>query len=163
MRDILLGCELQATTSQRAAQAFEDLRQDVAWLDAGTTAVVRQDDKLRWWTFGGLHANAALAAHLKSAHQIPAVANNLSIRLGDHAPTDRVETALRGLRSVPAEDLVPDVSVKATEGLKFNACLPMDLATRVLQMRTADYPAVRRVVAEPVRFITMASDERSDA
>lgn len=163
MRDILLGCELQATISQRAAQAFENLRQDFAWLDAGTTAVVRQDDKLRWWTFGGLHANAALAAHLKSAHQIPALANNLSVRLGEHASTEDLEAALRGLRSTPAETLVPDVSAKAIEGLKFNACLPMDLATRVLQMRTTDEPAVRRVLAESVRFVTSAPGKPSDA
>jgi len=69
MRDVLLGCELPATISQRAAKALEDLRADFTWIEGRSTALVRHADRsLRWWTFGGLYANAALAAYLKQRH-----------------------------------------------------------------------------------------------
>ena len=155
MRDVLLGCDLQATISERAARTFEDLRQDFTWLEPGCTAVVRKDDSLRWWTFGGLDANAAVATQLEAVHQIAAVPNNLSIRLTDRSSTDGLEAVLRAVCATPAEECLPEVSAKALEGLKFNACLPADLAARVLQMRMTDFPGVRKILAEPTRFVTV--------
>jgi ATP-dependent helicase Lhr and Lhr-like helicase len=160
MRDVLIGCDLQATISQRAEEAFDNLRQDFSWIESGSTALVRKDDSVRWWTFGGLHANAALAARLKTTH-VPAVPNNLSIRLGDKRSTVDIEAAVRALRDVSAETLWPEVSAKALEGLKFSACLPPDLATRVLQTRMTDFPGIRKVLSEPVRFIVERPGESS--
>ena len=65
-----------------------------------------------------------------------------------------LEAAIRELRTVDPETLVPEVSTQALDGLKFTACLPQDLAKRVLQMRMSDVPAERKVLEEPVRFVT---------
>ncbi|MBA2558138.1 MAG: ATP-dependent helicase, partial [Chloroflexi bacterium] len=160
MRDVLLGCELPATLSQRAVKSLEELRGDFSWLDAGRTAVVRGADRsLRWWTFGGLHANAALAACLKSQHGYVAGPNNLAIRLSGESPTTEVEAAIRAMREMPAEAFVPEVSATALEGLKFTACLPEELARRVLQMRMMDVAGVERVLGEPVRWVARTMPE----
>ena len=78
------------------------------------------------------------------------MADNLSIRFADGASGARVSGLLQELRAVAAEELLPEVSDKAVDGLKFNACLPPSLARRVLQMRMTDFPAARRVLEEPV-------------
>lgn len=151
MRDVLLGCELSAQISKRAIQAFEELRKDFMWLEDGKTALV-QDTKgaVRWWTFGGLHANAAIAARLKHQHSLAVSPNNLAIRLGSDASLAAVSQAIDEVCQSPPEELVPDVTDKLLEGLKFLACLPEDLARRVLQMRMTDAAAVERVLAESV-------------
>lgn len=48
------------------------------------------------------------------------------------------------------DGLMPEVSPKTLEGLKFNECLPQSLAERVLRQRMSDREGVRRVLAEPV-------------
>ena len=154
MRDVLLGCELPATVSRRATEKLEELRQDFTWLEAGSTAVVRAPDgSRRWWTFGGLHANAALAAWLKGRGGYGVAPNNLSIKLSGDQSTTKVEVALRELRSTSAETLVPEVSDRALEGLKFTACLPEGLARRVLQRRMMDVAGVEKILAEPARLV----------
>jgi ATP-dependent Lhr-like helicase len=155
MRDVLLGCELDATVSKRAAERLEDLRQDFAWLQKGHTAVVRRSDgHMKWWTFGGLHANSALAAWLRERSGHAVTSNNLSITVASGVGSTRLEGLLHELREVPPETMLPQVSDDALDGLKFTACLPKDQARSVLQMRMMDVPSVRRVQLEPVRYVS---------
>jgi ATP-dependent Lhr-like helicase len=72
-----------------------------------------------------------------------------------------LEAAIRKLRQVSPETLLPEVSFKALEGLKFTACLPEELARRVLQVRMTDVPAVGKVLAEPVRFVNLGEGSSS--
>ena len=152
MRDVLQGCDLPATISRRASAALDDLRQDFAWLEAGSTAVVHSADASRWWTFGGLYANAALAAGLQACG-LAATPNNLAIRFGDVTSASAVEQAVRAMRESDPEARVPEVSQKTIDGLKFSACLPPELATHVLQTRMRDVGAVERVTRPPLRVI----------
>jgi ATP-dependent helicase Lhr and Lhr-like helicase len=155
MRDVLVDCDLPATVSKRAVKELDELRQDFTWLQNGRTAVVRgSDGHMRWWTFGGLSANAALATWLRERTAQAVAPNNLAIKLGSGVLDSGLEGLLRELRDVPAETLLPQVSDDAVDGLKFTACLPKELARQVLQMRMMDVPAVERVQAEPVGFVT---------
>jgi ATP-dependent helicase Lhr and Lhr-like helicase len=152
----LVGCDLPATVSKRAVEKLDELRQDFTWLQSGRTAVVRgSDGHVKWWTFGGLNANAALATWLRERTGSAIAPNNLSIKLGSGVLGTELEGLLRELRDVPAEALLPQVSDDdALDGLKFTACLPKELARQVLQMRMMDVPAVERVQAEPVGFVS---------
>ena len=47
----------------------------------------------------------------------------------------------------------PTVDEAAIEGLKFSECLPLDLATEMLERRLQDQESTRRVLEEQVRFI----------
>lgn len=153
MRDVLLGAELPATISQRAVQALSELRKDFEWLDGSSTAVVRKKDGVRWWTFGGLYANAAIAAGLKSRYGYATAPNNLSIKIAGESSDSAVVDAIHAMRALDAETLAPEVTAKAIDGLKFSACLPPGLAGRVLQRRMTDTDGVRRVLAEPARLV----------
>jgi ATP-dependent Lhr-like helicase len=151
MRDVLLGAELPATLTARATQALSALRQEFQWLEAGTTTIEPMKGAVRWWTFGGLFANSALAAACKSLGSGVAAPNNLSIKVAD-ASGASVLTMIDKLRDRSAGTIVPDLSAKAVEGLKFNECLPMALACRVLRDRMTDSRAVQAVLAEPVKM-----------
>jgi ATP-dependent Lhr-like helicase len=155
MRDVLLGTDLPATLSQRAVQALDELRKDFEWLDPSATAIVRKKDATRWWTFGGLYANAAIAARLTEEHRYAVAPNNLAIKIGGEPSDSAIVNAIQAIRALDAEKLVPNVTTKALEGLKFSACLPPDLATRVLQLRMTDSDAVRRVLAEPAQLVAV--------
>jgi ATP-dependent helicase Lhr and Lhr-like helicase len=151
MREVLLGHDLPALVSKRAAKDLEELRADFPWLEAGKTALVRDaKGDVRWWTFCGLHANAALAARLVNTHGFVATPNNLAIRIVKPESLAAVDASVRALRQTPVEDVPAPVSDKALQGLKFVECLPADLARRVLQMRTTDVQAITAVKMEPV-------------
>jgi ATP-dependent helicase Lhr and Lhr-like helicase len=153
MRDVLLRAELPATLSQRAVKALDELREDFQWLDASSTAIVRKKDAVRWWTFGGLYANAAIASRLKTDHGYAVVPNNLAIKIAGEPSDSAVVNVIHAIRVLDADTFVPEVTTKALEGLKFSECLPPELARRVLQRRMADIDGVRRVLAEPAQLI----------
>jgi ATP-dependent Lhr-like helicase len=150
MRDVLLGAELPATLSTRALVALEDLKKDFQWLEPGRTAIVHAKDGARWWTFGGLYANAAIAARIKAARTTPVSANNLAVKMAGFDSASGVSAIVDDLRRTSAEEFIPDVSPRTLEGLKFKACLPETLARRVLQARMSDARAIRHVLDEPV-------------
>jgi ATP-dependent Lhr-like helicase len=151
MRDVLLGAELPATLSTRAAKALTDLRQDFHWLEAGTTTIEPAKGSARWWTFGGLFANSALAASCRTLGTGAVAPNNLSIKVADTSGASLLRM-IDKLRQLPEDAIVPDVTAKAVEALKFNECLPMALACRVLRNRMTDSRAVQAVLAEPVKI-----------
>lgn len=157
MRDVLMGTPLSATLSKRAVQALEDLRNDFAWLEPDSTAIVRTRAGVHWWTFAGLHANSTIAAWLH-AQGVGAQPNNLSIRLTSDPSSATLEEILRRLRDVDPETLHPEVSQKAVDGLKFNACLPAPLATRLLQFRMSDPRAVAAIIETRCRFVDAYRD-----
>lgn len=148
MRDVMLGAELPATLSARAVSALADLRQDFSWLEAGKTVVQPDKGLVRWWTFGGLFANSALATYFRQ-RGYTASPNNLAIRITTEFGS-AISQLLEDLRASGAEALAPEVSEKALDGLKFNECLPQELATRVLELRMTDADAVRRVLTEQI-------------
>jgi ATP-dependent Lhr-like helicase len=152
MRDVLLGAELPATLSARATQALADLRQDFQWLEAGTTAIEQAKGSGRWWTFGGLFANSALAAACKTEAGGPVAPNNLSLKFSNTSGAGLLRMIER-LRQAQDDTIVPDVTAKALDGLKFSECLPPELASTVLRRRMTDERAVQNVLAEPVRLL----------
>lgn len=52
---------------------------------------------------------------------------------------------------IDVESVAVPVAESAVEGLKFSACLPMDLAIAELSERLADEESLRQCLAEPVR------------
>jgi ATP-dependent Lhr-like helicase len=156
MRDVLLGGDLPAALSQRAVQALDELRKDFEWLDGTSTAIVRRKDGIRWWTFGGLYANAAIASKLKEGSAYSTVPNNLAIKITGEPSDAAFSGAVHAIRGLDADSFLPEVTTKALDGLKFNACLPPALATRVLQQRMTDREGVRQVLAQPAKLVAGA-------
>ncbi len=62
-----------------------------------------------------------------------------------------VERAIAALRGRDVTGMRPTIDEAAVRGLKFSECLPLDLATEMLERRLQDPAAVRQILAAPVR------------
>jgi ATP-dependent Lhr-like helicase len=154
---VLAGREMPSFCSKRAATRLAEVRTDFGWLMSGQTALVTErDGRVRWWTFGGLHANAALAAGLRALGATTARLDNFSIGLEGDVPSPM----FGDLRArAEAGTLWSPVDERAVAGLKFNECLPSDVAVRMLSHRTTDRDGIRRVLDQPLARVALSPSE----
>lgn len=157
MRRILTGQVTPAGLTRRADAMLEKLRAELDRLSAACDATVFEtidDERERWWTFGGLLGNATLLGWLRSELESTPRYDNLSIvvsrREGYH---------LRRILARPDVDLAegeptPEVDERAITALKFGDCLPAGLVQRVVAARWADPRAARHVLGEPARWLS---------
>lgn len=150
MKRVLLEGSIDGLLTRRARKALEDLRGEHPWLEADRTTLVRETPgRARWWTFGGLCANATLADALERAGQHTTGRDNLSIRLDVTAGMPD----LRALLPAPsaAMTLRPDgLAEGAIDSLKFAFCTPRELCLESLRERLADQDGVREVLMQAV-------------
>jgi ATP-dependent Lhr-like helicase len=153
IRRVLAFGSLAGIPSQRAKDGLESLRNDMAWVDDDSTAIVRgADGYTQWWTFAGLRTNAMLAVALGDLVSATQVQDNLALPMRDGV---RAEDVGQRLREVDVSKLLPPVSQQALDDLKFGPCLPRDLALGMLGRRAADAQALRAVVDEPLRTVSL--------
>lgn len=82
--------------------------------------------------------------------------DNLSIPLDEGTPLERITTCLRDVTANQVFTATP-VPDDALDALKFSTCVPRRLALRTLRERRADRDGVARVLAEPVRVVTLGA------
>ena len=151
VREVLLGADPRVRLTRRAVTALAKAREE--YLDLvhpGGSVIVRgQAGDLRWWTWAGARANLTLAASLGSAADPKQQPNDACLRLN----TDLEPHTWAAAKTAAQERVtLPEVSVRALDGLKFNAALPKHLAERTLSARLADVEGARRLLEEPTRF-----------
>ena len=150
IRRVLTGTTPPGTLSRRAEAMLDQLRQEYDFVDAERSVILRDAMGTSWWTFGGLQANAAIAAGLR-ASGIPAEKpDNFRIRMQD-CDSRALEQAIGQLD--PASLATP-IEQKAIDDLKFSACLPPDLAVRELAERLTDRKGIEAVLRDERRFVT---------
>lgn len=151
VREVLLGTDPEVKLTQRATDALAKAREDhMDLVHPGGSVIVRADNgDLRWWTWAGARANITLATTLGATADPKQQTNDACLRL--NAELDPRTWA--AAKSTARERVVlPEVSVRALDGLKFNAALPQRLAERTLSARLADVEGAQALLAEPTRF-----------
>jgi ATP-dependent Lhr-like helicase len=151
----ILATEVVADSwSRRATERLTEIRHEYAWLNTDSSVAIQSGGgETEWWTFGGTQANATLArqlseqAHGKVDHDSFKLTIESSIKLQD------VEEALKVLNQQDVELMYPTVDEDAIGGLKFSECLPIKLATEMLECRLQDAAATRFILNENVRFV----------
>jgi ATP-dependent helicase Lhr and Lhr-like helicase len=154
MRHVLATGELAGVPTQRAIAALDGLRAEMSWVDETGTAIVAgpRGDR-RWWTFAGLRANAALASALGDLVESPQIRDSLAIPLVARADAATVKGRLAAGHGTKAVDAV---SAQAIQELKFERCLPRELAEAMLAGRARDGAATAVVLAETIREVIVA-------
>jgi ATP-dependent Lhr-like helicase len=151
LRVLVMGNICGATPSRRALEHLAELREELAFCEEGATAVVQDSQgRVRWWTFAGLAANAALVAAL-GAHGSARPENfAIAFNAGDaRAIVGRIR-CIDPLSPSPP----PFVDEDAVErSLKFAECLPPDLAHAILRARMTDLDGARRILEMPVKTV----------
>jgi ATP-dependent helicase Lhr and Lhr-like helicase len=145
MRDVAGGKDPPARPSQRAKSALAELRGRFPWASEPATTLATEDGRARWWTFAGTLANHELRWRLGALADGSRGSDELSIPVRDGTTASALAKAL-------AEATPGDLPVdrRAVEELKFNECLPEEMATGVLRARARDGDAVRAACAEPI-------------
>jgi ATP-dependent Lhr-like helicase len=158
IRGVLAADGPPAGASRRARERLDELRAELSWVRGEGTVLARETGaRLKWWTFGGLLANAALARGFEELTGRKAVADNFALTLPADAGTDAVLDALRRLRERDPATLVPPIPDQALDELKFSDCLPPALARRTLEARVHRPGDIARLLAQPLRVVNSAS------
>ena len=142
--------------SSRAREAMQTARVEFPWVSMDATTMINErKHDLKWWTFAGRAANAGLAAAI--GRRIPGAAtfDNLSVTIENGMEIEEFDDALASLSRLADDEFLSDIDAEAVNALKFSDCLPRDMATRMLQRRSSDLPAIRAVLAEPMRRVVM--------
>lgn len=159
MAKVLAGENPGCPLSRRAEEKLAEVRGDHAWLRAGETAVVWDaDDKVRWWTFGGLRANTQLATQAEGNAAPTRPDRNLFLDVRE--PGD-VDTICDAVREKGASDLPLALDEHAMEQVKFRECLPPELLRRMLRARWVDEKALEVVTTQPRRVVMLRGDDAS--
>lgn len=154
IKQILATEENDPCWSRRATDRLAEIREEFAWLDtASTIAVLAGSGEAEWWTFGGSRVNATLAQELaretraKTRHDSFTLTFESTVKLAD------LEQAIAVIRQRDVSEMKPAVDEAAIDGLKFADCLPIELATEMLERRLQEPVATRAILEEDVRFV----------
>jgi ATP-dependent Lhr-like helicase len=154
IRRCLAGDEVSPRWSRRAVSQIEAVRSEFPWLRQDDASVLVASDRSSiWWTFSGGRANLALAHELVQRTGARVTSDNFGIRFPARFDPGIVEHQIQGLREAHPGGLEPPVDEQAVDGLKFSECLPLMLATRVVQSRLSDSRSVGEVLLQPVRVV----------
>jgi len=154
IKRILATDERSGRWSRRAAERMGEIRQEFPWLEADSSvAVLACDGETEWWTFGGNRANATLARQLAQETGSKVTYDSFTLTFELAVKLEDVEQAIGVIRQQDVAVMRPAVDEAAIDGLKFSECLPIELATEMLERRLQDPEATRRILDEYVRFL----------
>jgi ATP-dependent Lhr-like helicase len=144
-----------ARWSQRAERQIDEVRKNFSWLQYDSTVVLRVDDeKVEWWTFAGMRANATLARQLAQATKGKVHHDSFTLTFDAATNLDDTERAIDDIRKQDAAEMRPAVDEAALDGLKFSECLPVEMAIQMLERRLADPDATRRILEQEMQSLT---------
>ena len=154
IKSLLASEEQKPAWSNRGGKEIELLRAGFPWVELDRTTLVQSSDNtLAWWTFGGFRANLTLIPKLAEFARCPIRADNFALSFEDGIRLEDAEQAIRELRNLDAQTLSPSIDESALIGLKFSACLPVELGTQILADRLADTVGARDVLK--LDFVTV--------
>lgn len=154
IKQILAVDEDRECWSRRAKDRIGEIRQEFAWLHTDSTvAILAGSGEAEWWTFGGNRANATLARELAEETRSKVSHDSFTLTFESAIKLQDVEQAIGAIRQHNAAEMRPVVDKAAIDGLKFSECLPIELATEMLERRLQDQESTRRVLEEQVRFV----------
>ena len=139
IKALLASDERKPAWSNRARQEIELSREGFPWVELDRTALVQSSDNtLTWWTFGGFRANLTLIPKLAELARCAIRLDNYALKFDGSLRLEDAEQAIRELRNVDAKTLCPSIDESALIGLKFSACLPVELGMQIVAERLAD-------------------------
>jgi hypothetical protein len=159
--DELRTVSIQVVVDRRRQPAFGSLlvacvtisQSLLSWMGRGN--LCSSSSEVAWWTIAGGRANFVLAPELTRRLEMKVIHDNFVARSLPHQLSTLIEREIRCLADVDPGSFGPPVNGSALDDLKFAECLPNDLATRVVQERLADEPAVAGVLGKPARALIL--------
>jgi ATP-dependent helicase Lhr and Lhr-like helicase len=147
---VLVDDVIEPSWSKRATAEIVVARSENTTARSEGTVLEGDDrnDRVKWWTFGGLKANASLAEMLRRKDGVIPRFDNYFVEILDAGGLQVAEHRLRAIRQEEASSL-PTVGAPSSR-VKFWECLPEDLRERFTAARFSD----------PVRATSILSQAR---
>jgi ATP-dependent Lhr-like helicase len=146
---VLAGDEVETIWSRRAVSEIAIARDETTVARSTHTVINsdRKDDRAKWWTFGGLKANASIAEMFKSRDIYARRFDNYFVEMPNHADLPNPEKLLEEMGITPFRELpVPsDPPVR----VKFWECLPNSLLAQFIESRFTDAARAIQLLSEP--------------
>jgi ATP-dependent Lhr-like helicase len=153
VRSILIDKGVDFVWSKRAAAEISVARAETT--EARISGCVIENDsahdRSRWWTFGGLKANASLAAMVRMhGLGIPRF-DNYFVEIPGARGLPQIEQLLKAIR--PGSPVHHFRDVEPPGRVKFWECIPGDLKLRFLQSRFNDTESALKILSEPRLYL----------
>jgi ATP-dependent Lhr-like helicase len=122
---------------RRATAALGEAREEFCWLipEAVCVRTPAGEDRTEIWTYGGQTVNSSLSNALTHASGKTASADNFRLRLNGVFSADMVQQWISMMRELGPMPPAPADLAAILERLKFQQCLPKELAERMLSLR----------------------------
>jgi ATP-dependent Lhr-like helicase len=133
---LLTNDQVSERWTNRARSTFESLRQhyDILRPDADVASSDRDLNEVRWFTFSGGLINTALADVIAAAGHEDVSVSDFWIRVAGTTDARRIVDAVKSRETEEIRDCFK-VSEDYLDNLKFNECLPGDIAQSILRDR----------------------------
>ncbi len=158
VRDLLAADDLDPMWSKRAATEITTARNEVTVARCDLT-VIASDGKgsqARWWTFGGLRANASIAAMLASKIGYTPRFDNYSVEIPDPLNLREAEKWFQEVKTSRFDEVRADSEPPGR--VKFWECVPSTLQARFMDSRFRDRDRASEILSEP-HLYAASSDE----
>jgi ATP-dependent Lhr-like helicase len=148
VRDLLVDERIESAWSKRAITEILSARSETTVARSACSVVEtdERNDQRRWWTFGGLKANASLAAMLQQKGGVIPRFDNYFVEILGTSGMMETEKLLEAVR-------VSDAWGEATRAdppgkVKFWECLPCGLRAQYVKSRFADVGSAKKLLSE---------------
>jgi ATP-dependent Lhr-like helicase len=148
-RDLLAGEEIDPIWSKRAVSEITAARSEVTMARSQAT-VVSSDlagGRTKWWTFGGLMANAALANMITREGGSVSQFDNYFVEIESSGPLQSVKALVEAISPSQVEELSP--AINPSIRIKFWECLPKKYQEKFIEARFVDRVRALEVLSEP--------------
>jgi ATP-dependent Lhr-like helicase len=148
---LLTNDQVSERWTNRARSTFESLRQQYEILrsDADVASSDRDLNEVRWFTFSGGLINTALADVIAAAGHKDVSVSDFWIRVAGTTDARRIVDAVKSRETEEIRDCFK-VSEDYIDNLKFNECLPGDIAQSILRDRLLKGQEIEATTARDV-------------
>jgi ATP-dependent Lhr-like helicase len=138
VRAVLIDDSPQSYWSKRARAELADARAEntVASADGTILEEDSRNDRVKWWTFGGLKANSSLAIMLRTTDGVVPRFDNYHVEILDSAGVQAAESRL--ITIALNQDARSEAPAGPSIRVKFWVCLPEELRYRFTGARFSD-------------------------
>jgi ATP-dependent Lhr-like helicase len=154
---VLVDQSVEPFWSKRATAEIAIARCENTTARSEGTVLEDREDRVRWWTFGGLKANASLAGMLPRKDGVIPRFDNYFVEILDAVGLQDAERRLRAMPSQEAKSL--EAIGSPSTRVKFWECLPEDSRNKFTAARFADPERATNIFLQK-RLLPLARDQR---
>jgi ATP-dependent Lhr-like helicase len=158
VRDLLAGDKVEPMWSRRAVAEIAAARNEVTVARSNHTVIASggNGEQAKWWTFGGLKANASLAAMLTSRDGCIPRFDNYFVELPDSSVGGDAEMRFQQMKMNQPHEI--RVKAEPPGKIKFWECVPSDLQVKFADSRFTDIKRATEILTEPRRYAAFSKE-----